>query len=326
MVMPETPSAAGSTPPLLIGLVNNMPVAAKRATQEQFTDLLAAAADAVQMNIKFFSIENDAEHAEETFRHLRQLRPDALIVTGDEPRRAVMAEEPLWPCLARLVDWAAENTISTVWSCMAAHAAVFQLDQIARKRMPQKLSGMFECTAAAAHPLLAAFPSKWLVPHSRFNYVDETELRARGYQVLSHAPRIGADSFGKQAGGSFFLMLQGHPEYAPDSLFREYRRDIRRYITGESNAYPEMPENYFDRLTARKLAKLREQAQRSHNPRLLASIYAVFSAATVPDYPSPAKQLYANWLAYLAKEKAARAAATPWLAPSWAAGQQRGAA
>lgn len=324
--MPEPPSAAGSTPPLLIGLVNNMPVAAKRATQEQFTDLLAAAADAALMDIKFFSVENDAEHADETLRHLRQLRPDALIVTGDEPRRNVMTDEPLWPCLVRLVDWAAENTISTVWSCMAAHAAVFQLDQIARKRMPQKLSGMFECTATADHPLLAAFPAKWLVPHSRFNYVDETELRGKGYQLLSGAPRVGADSFVKQIGGSLFLMLQGHPEYAPDSLFREYRRDIRQFITGKSNVYPEMPENYFDRVTARKLVKLREQAQRSHNPRLLASIYAVFSAATVPVHPSPAKQLYANWLAYLAKEKTARETTTSWQAPSWTAGQQRGAA
>jgi len=306
---------------LLVGLVNNMPVAAKRATTDQFTDLLAAAAETARMTIRFFGIENDASQAENTLRQLRQLRPDALIVTGDEPRRAAMVDEPLWPCLSRLVDWAAENTISSVWSCMAAHAAVFRLHQIARKRMPQKLSGMYECSAATDHPLLANFPARWMVPHSRFNYVDQTELSAKGYAVLSHAPRVGADCFIKQAGDSLFLMLQGHPEYAPDSLFREYRRDVRRYLTGESEFYPEMPENYFDKMTARKLAKLREQAHRSPSTRLLASVYAVFAAAAIPAHPSPAKQLYANWLSYLALEKANRE-----IAAEWPLAQQRGAA
>ena len=298
--------------PLLVGLINNMPAAAKLATNEQFTDLLAAAAEAARMNIKFFSVENDASQAENTLRHLRQLQPDALIVTGDEPRRAAMAEEPLWPCFSQLVDWAAEHTLSSVWSCMAAHAAVFQLDRIARQRMPQKLSGMYECTAAATHPLLAEFPAQWLVPHSRYNYVDEAALRDAGYQVLSHAPRVGADCFAKQVGDSLFVMLQGHPEYAPDSLFREYRRDIRRYLTGESEFYPDMPENYFDKVTARKLLKLRDQAHRSPSPRLLASVYAVFASAEVPVYPSPAKQFYANWLGYLAQEKANRVIAAEW--------------
>jgi homoserine O-succinyltransferase/O-acetyltransferase len=318
--MSERASDPGTAGHLLIGLINNMPIAAKRATNEQFTELLAAAADAAAMHIKFFSIENDASQAENTLRHLRQLLPDALIVTGDEPRRPAMADEPLWPCLARLVDWAAENTISSIWSCMAAHAAVFRLDQITRSRMPQKLSGMYECTAAKDHPLLTDFPARWLVPHSRYNYVDEAELRAKGYTVLSRAPHVGADSFIKPVGDSLFLMLQGHPEYAPDSLFREYRRDIRRFLTGETSIYPEMPANYFDKATARKLGKLREQAKRSHSPRLLASVYAVFAAAMIPVYPSPAVRLYANWLVYLAREKADRQA------PRWSVEPQRGAA
>lgn len=316
------PSSHSDAPPsLLVGLVNNMPMAAKRATDDQFTDLLAAAAETARITIRFFTLENDASQVENTFHHLHQLQPDALIVTGDEPRRSVMAEEPLWPSLSRLVDWAAENTVSSVWSCMAAHAAVSRLDQIARKRMPQKLSGMFECAAAVDHPLLASVPRRWLVPHSRFNYVDEAELRDKGYTVLSHAPRVGADCFAKQVGDSFFVMLQGHPEYAPDSLFREYRRDIRRFLTGESGIYPEMPENYFDKVTAKKLSKLRDQAHRAPSPRLLAAVYAVFAGAAVPVHPSPAKQLYANWLSLVAQEKATRA-----LAAQWPLAGERGAA
>lgn len=72
-----------------------------------------------------------------------------------------------------------------------------------------------------------------------------------------------------------------------------------------------MPENYFDQKTARQLAKLRIKAERSHSPRLLAEIYAVFAATQVRALQTPAVQLYANWLSYLAQEKARRNAATP---------------
>jgi homoserine O-succinyltransferase len=305
----------------MIGLVNNMPVAAKRATEQQFEGLLATASQGMNLRIGFFVVENYAMHTNDAFDLFREFRPDALIVTGDEPQRTVMTDEPLWPALARLVDWAADNTISSVWSCFAAHAAVFRLDHISRKRLPQKLSGMYQCMPATEHPLLSEFPDQWLVPHSRHNNVDETELRDKGYTVLSHAPRLGADTFVKQARDSLFLFLQGHPEYAPDSLFREYRRDVRRFLAGERDAYPEMPENYFDHKTARKLEKLREQAYRAPSPRLLASVYAAFVRATMQTGNATAARLYRNWLSYLVKEKAARAAAT-----QWSVERQRGAA
>lgn len=296
---------------LLIGLVNNMPAAAKKATEEQFMDLLATAADQRGVRIKFFVAENDPERAEETLRVLRQLQPDGLIVTGDEPRRQSMLDEPLWPGFSRLVDWAADNTIAAVWSCMAAHAAVFRLDHIARERKPQKLSGIYECEVASEHPLLEGLPPRWPVPHSRHNAVPELALKGAGYQILSHSARVGADSFVKAVGSSLFLFMQGHLEYAPDSLFREYRRDVRRFLTGESATYPEMPENYFDQKTARQLGKLRIKAERSRSPRLLAEIYAVFASTKVPELQTPAAQLYANWLSYLGQEKACREGGKP---------------
>ncbi len=317
-MMQESPAADAGA--LVIGLVNNMPMAAKKATEEQFMDLLAAAADDRGMRIRFFVAENDPSRADETMRVLRELGPDALIVTGDEPRRPSMLDEPHWPALSRLVDWAADNTISSVWSCMAAHAAVFRLDRIPRGRMPQKLSGIFECEAAAEHKLLEGFPPRWQVPHSRHNAVADQALQNAGYRILARSPRVGADTFAKQVRGGLFLFLQGHLEYAPDSLFREYRRDIRRYLTGESARYPEMPENYFDRHTARELTKLRAQAERSPSPRLLAAIYAVFAAATIPSFDAPAMRLYANWLGHIAQEKARRDAAAA------SAMEQRGAA
>ena len=45
---------------------------------------------------------------------------------------------------------------------------------------------------------------------------------------------------------SLFVFFQGHPEYESDTLLREYRRDIGRYLRSEAENYPLLPRNYFD--------------------------------------------------------------------------------
>lgn len=306
---------------LVIGLVNNMPASAKRATEQQFAGLLKAASRDLKIQIRLFAVEQFQTRTGATFRALQEARPDGLIVTGDEPQSATVAGEPLWPALSRLVDWAGDNTVSSIWSCLAAHAAVFRLDAVARRRLPRKLSGLFLCDAVATHPLLAELPSSWPVPHSRHNGLDEAELLGKGYTVLSRAPRVGADSFVKQVGASLFLFLQGHPEYGPDSLFREYRRDVTRFLDGLRDAHPDLPEGYFDRQTAGALAKLRRRACRMPRPQLLAALDAAFAGAPAQASNPPATRLYANWLAYLAEQKSRRENTA-----AWPAQRRRGAA
>src|SRR5690348_2860137 len=60
-------------------------------------------------------------------------RLDGLIVTGTEPRSENMKDEPYWGTLGAVIDWAHHNTASTIWSCLAAHAAVLQTDGIERR-------------------------------------------------------------------------------------------------------------------------------------------------------------------------------------------------
>ena len=298
---------------LVIGLVNNMPPAARRATQQQFAGLLKTASQQLDISLSLFVVETLRSHPEDTLDALRQGQADALIVTGAEPQSAAITDEPLWPALARLIDWAADRTISTIWSCMAAHGAVFHLDQIKRHRLPRKLSGVFTCSKAADHWLLANAPSAWPVPHSRQNTLDETDLLGQGYTVLSHAPRIGADCFTKHTGSSLFLLLQGHPEYGPGSLLGEFRRDIRRFVTGQCNRCPDIPESYFDPDVGTQLARLCQQARRAPSPHLLASIDAAMTEAPRQVWHPAAVRLYGSWLGYLAEQKAERenAAAGP---------------
>ncbi len=45
-------------------------------------------------------------------------------------------------------------------------------------------------------------------------------------------------------GACEFVFLQGHPEYESDSLAREHRRDLGRYLRGETDAKPPTPKGY----------------------------------------------------------------------------------
>jgi homoserine O-succinyltransferase len=305
---------------LVIGLVNNMPLAAVRTTDAQFRALLAKASKGWNLRIRFFVVPGFPGQPDDRFfpgRHYEDLSAlwdshlDGLIVTGAEPRAASMEDEPYWPWLARLVDWAGDHTISTIWSCLAAHAAVYRLDGLTRLSLPGKLSGVFECMKVSEHALLSDAPSRWLVPHSRQNSLDETQLREKDYVTLSRAPHVGADIFVKQVRDSLFLMLQGHPEYGSDSLMLEYRRDIRRYLAGQRDSYPEMPEGYFDQSAMTTLVALRERLCREPNLAELPLVEAAIKNVTpVNGWNSHAVRLYSGWLSYLISQKVERAAVT----------------
>ena len=109
------------------------------------------------------------------------------------------------------------------------------------------------------HPLTAGTASQFRLPHSRWNGVPEEQLTDCGYKVLTRSADAGVDTFIKQQ-KKLFVFFQGHPEYESDTLLREYRRDVGRYIKGEAPRYPLMPRSYFDEATAGELTAFQEKA------------------------------------------------------------------
>lgn len=298
---------------IVVGLVNNMPDAALCSTERQFRELLAAAAGDRRVELRVFSFpglsrsDKGRQYVQENHQDIAALWRsdiDGLVVTGTEPRARDLASEPYWPALSRLVDWAAAHTRSTIWSCLAAHAAVYCLDGIERRPFADKLSGVFECAKADEDRLLDGVPARWCTPHSRWNELPEEALQAKGYRILARGPASGADMFVKQQ-GSLFVFLQGHPEYDPGALLREYRRDVGRYLAAEREGYPALPSGYFDAPAVAVLCEFRERAMRRRDPALLAEfpITAAQQGLTGPWRPM-AMRLYANWLSSLADARA----------------------
>jgi homoserine O-succinyltransferase len=299
--------------PIVIGLVNNMSDAALRTTEQQFRNLLSATPAGQRVRFRTFSLPEIPRSDTARLHFMQHYEPidalwesqiDGLIVTGAEPRALVLTEEVYWETLTKLVDWADDHTVSTIWSCLAAHATVRHLDGIDRRALAKKLFGVFECQKVADHPILAGVPSQWQVPHSRYNGLPEDQLGSMGYRLLSTSKVAGADIFVRER-GSLFVFLNGHPEYHADALFREYRRDVVRFLSGEQEHYPDVPNEYFADDTTRRLAAFRQQAilHRNMDPAVDLPLRGSADERLPHAWYDVAVLIFGNWLSYVAAHR-----------------------
>ncbi len=281
-------SATGVMAPLRIGFVTNMTDAALAATERQFLRLLRAAAGNRPLHIQRLTLQPFGDSDPISDRRyvpvaaLADSTLDAVIITGTEPRAPDLRDEPYWPALAGVFDWAAANAVSTIASCLAAHAAVLHFDGLARERLGRKCAGVFAHDLVAPDPLTAGVAAPLYVPHSRWNTVSEDTLRDRGFSILTRSPEAGVDLFVRRR-GNLLVCFQGHLEYETDTLWKEYRRDAARFATGEQEVDPDPPEGY--------------------------DVLKPPSAGVEPSWHSPAATIYRNWLGLVAAEKARRAEA-----------------
>jgi homoserine O-succinyltransferase len=297
-----------------IGLVNNMPDAALLATERQFASLLEAACGRADVRLHLYALRDVPRSHEargalgrtyQDVSRLRGKRLDAMIVTGAEPRTAELADEPYWRSLCELIDWADSNTLSTILSCLAAHIGVLHMDGIVRQRLPEKRSGIFAFETVTRNRLVTDLGAGVLTPHSRRNGLNQQDLERQGYQTLTSDAEIGVDIFVKQK-QSMYVFLQGHPEYEDDSLAREYRRDMNRFLRREQDDLPVIPSDYFPLPVERALAVFAERARLERRPELMAAFpdAGAFGPGNAP-WRKSAIQLYRNWLEIVVERKVA---------------------
>jgi len=296
-----------------------MPDAALLATERQFQLLLAAASTGISVRLILCRMPSvpRSESAEAYLRRsyvsidsVLDTEIDGLVVTGREPLKPDLREEPYWDSFVRILEWSRVRTASTIWSCLAAHAAVLYLDGIQRVRSEQKHCGVFDCSRTSDHDLVAHIPERFRMPHSRWNGLPKDELTRTGYELLALAGDAGVDCFlRQQAGESLFLFFQGHPEYQPDTLLLEYRRDLLRYLRGEAPAWPGTPRGVLAPKDEAALLEIQNEAGRQPEEETLARFTGLFSGAAIENgWHGTAKTIYRNWLEYLIAQKANRAA------------------
>jgi homoserine O-succinyltransferase len=292
-----------------IGLVNNMPDSALISTERQLFDLLKAGAGELPIRLRLYTLPTvpradwGRQYMSRFYSDIDELwvgELDGLIVTGTEPRADHLTEEPYWDSFTQVIDWAKENTVSTILSCLAVHGAVLHLDGIDRHQLTAKCIGVFDQEKNMDHPLLRGAPSRLKTPHSRWNEVCEETLVASGYSVLTKSSNAGVDTFVKQQKNSLFVYFQGHPEYEAQSLLGEYRRDIGRFLRGEMQTYPTMPKGYFDDQSEEMLTAFQKRAVSDRRNELLTSFPVDAVAMNLKStWRAAATCIYRNWIMYM---------------------------
>lgn len=309
---PRLRSDARSRGEITVGLLNNMPDTALEATEQQFSALLGAAAGSRSVRLRFSSLPELArgpvarERIDAHYWPLDELLadlPDALVVTGTEPRTPVLEEEPYWDRLVRLIEWAQTHTASSIWSCLAAHAVAQAVHGIRRRRLPEKRFGVFAHRMRPGYALLEGVRPPLLTPHSRWNELPVEALEAAGFSVLSSSVETGADLF-VHARRSLLVCFQGHPEYEPATLLKEYRRDVGRYLRGEHAAWPALPHDYFNQEAVELIDAFRQRVGGQRDGELLAEFpMARLVAGLEARWQPGAVAIYRNWLQYVAVAK-----------------------
>ncbi len=293
-------------------LVNNMPDGAFDATERQYRDLLDAASGCETIEVSRHTMagvprsERAAERIAAEYAPIEQIiqdPPDLLIVTGSNPLAPRIEDEPYWADLVGLLSWGSEHVSSMLLSCLSAHAALAVFDGIERTKLTAKCTGVFPQWADATHPLAADLGSPIVLPHSRLNTVAPDAVRAAGYQVALQSDAVGWSVITRVVGRCEVVLVQGHPEYDPSSLLREYHRDIRRYVLDERDEVPCLPLDCVAPQDWGRLQRLQERVTGGERDHALVESFPfgeVGDRATWP-WRGVAIRLYANLLAGIPK-------------------------
>ena len=239
---------------LHIGFLNMMPDAALQATERQFIRLVGGCNRIAQFFVYPFSLpglprsQQTLDYIDEYYADFEGLRKeglDALIITGANVANPALDEEPFWDPLIEVVNWAQGNVASILCSCLATHALLKHLHGIERQPLPDKRWGVYSHRVSSpGHPLLREINTRFDIPHSRYNDISREQFEAAGLTVLADS-REGGVHLAASPDQFRVIYMQGHPEYDVASLLKEYRRELRRFASGERESSPPFPDHYF---------------------------------------------------------------------------------
>jgi len=270
-VMSDKRAISQEIRPMQVAILNLMPN--KIETEVQILRMLANTP--LQINIEFVRIHSNeskntpTEHLENfycLFDDIKHKQYDGLIITGAPLALLDYSQVSFWDKICEVFDWAEKNVTSTMFSCWAAHAALYHHYGINRHLRKKKLSGVFQhYPLNNKEPLTRGFDEIFNVPHSRYGYIEKSDYQSvEQLDILAESEDAGVylvASKNKQQ-----VYLTGHPEYDTTTLHEEYLRDSK------NNADAALPENYYKNNDA--------------------------NAAPIGSWRSHGSLLFTNWLNY----------------------------
>ena len=217
--------------PLKVLILNLMPT--KIVTETQILRKLSNTPVQIQVELlrtaSYQSQHTDEDHLASfytTFDQVRDRNFDGMIITGAPVENLEFSQVDYWPELCEIMAWSRTHVHSTLHICWGAQAGLYFHHGIEKRSLPRKLFGVYEHRVLKpSSPLFRGFDDVFCAPHSRYTEVWEKDIRAAPeLELLATSSEAGVYAVKTEDSSQFFIM--GHPEYDPDTLAREYRRDI----------------------------------------------------------------------------------------------------
>lgn len=245
-VMDENRAMHQDIRPLQILILNIMPV--KQDTELQL--LRALSNTPLQVDVTFLNVKNHiskntpADHLNKfynTIDDVRNKKFDGMIITGAPVEDITFEEVDYWEEMCEIMDWAENHVTSTLHICWGAQAGLYHYYGIDKKKLPQKLFGIYEHKVMNRKiPLVRGFDDIFLAPHSRHTESPSDAIHAcDALTVLAESEAAGVFLAIAEDGKKIFV--NGHPEYDRYTLNNEYFRDLNKGLPIQVpyNYYPE---------------------------------------------------------------------------------------
>ena len=243
-VMDENRAMHQDIRPLKVLILNNMPV--KQDTELQL--LRALSNTPLQVDVTFMMTEThvskntSASHLNKfyvTFDEIKDQNFDGMIITGAPVEDISFEEVDYWDETVKILDWADKHVTSIFHICWGAQAGFYHYYGIDKRRLPEKLFGVFEHKVLNRKiPLVRGFDDVFLAPHSRHTDTPSEALKAcKELTILAESDVAGVYLAMAENGHKIFVT--GHSEYDRLTLKNEYERDL-----GKRDDVS-LPVNYF---------------------------------------------------------------------------------
>ena len=230
--------------PLNLLILNLMPT--KIVTETQLLRKLSNTPLQIQVELlqtsSYQSQHTDENHLASfytTFDKVKDRNFDGLIITGAPVENLEFCEVEYWDELCEIMEWSKTHVHSTLHICWGAQAGLYYHYGIEKRTLPQKLFGVFEHQVLKPNsPLFRGFDDIFYAPNSRYTEVWESDiLKVDALELISKGEESGVFAVKSTNSRQFFVL--GHPEYDPDTLAREYFRDVDKGLNIE------VPAHYF---------------------------------------------------------------------------------
>ena len=230
--------------PLNVLILNLMPT--KIVTETQILRKLSNTPLQIQVELlqtsSYISRHTDENHLDSfytTFDRVKDRKFDGMIITGAPVENMEFDQVDYWDELCQIMEWTRTHVHSTLHICWGAQAGLYYHHGIEKRSLPKKLFGVYEHKVLKpSSPLFRGFDDVFFAPNSRYTEVWADDIRQRPeLELIAMSDEAGVFAVKTQDSRRFYIM--GHPEYDPDTLAREYWRDVDKGLDIA------VPANYF---------------------------------------------------------------------------------